>query len=95
MAVQILIKVDGQPPMNIEGLRSFALVTIPEKNPQNDTSFTSFALTPKSIAECGAYMIRLAKTMISGKPLKPLGQRLSESESKIIKPRGNFDANNN
>lgn len=95
MAIQILIKMDGQPPQELTGLKSFALVAVPEKNPNTDTSLLSGGMSPKNIAECGAFMIRLSKSMVDNTELKPLGQPLSASESRIIKPRGKHNAINN
>lgn len=88
MKISILIKAEGQPPQEITDLQAFALVTIPEKSPDRDTNFIGANLDSRAIAEIGAYMIRVAKHQLTGGELKPLGQKLSKAESRIIKPRG-------
>lgn len=97
MDIDISIKAPGRPADELKGLASGVILGIPRENPENNTSLIQFGMTPEMLAECGAYLIRVARAMKGGGPPEPFGKNPAmkgRTESGLVLP-GNkhFDLN--
>lgn len=69
----LIIKPKGSPPEITPGLMAAAVIGIPKIDPENNTTLLLAGLTPESVAECGAYLIRVARAMKEGRAPEPFG----------------------
>lgn len=88
---RIQVNLPGSEPDHIEGVSAFVLLTIPKENPSDDSQLRVAGMTPEMVAECGAYLISVARAMKTGKAPTPLGAAMNRRDpGQIIIPKDPF-----
>ena len=74
----------GAEPEVHKNLRAAAIVAIPKDRPENNTTLLLAGLTPETVAEVGAYLIRVARALKEGRAPDPFGASHPNRSAAII-----------
>ena len=82
--IRIQINVPGNPPEVLEDVYSYALITIPKTDPDNNTNYSG-NMQPKALAMAGMWLISLGRWLMNGqKGDSPTFGQISESEKSAL-----------
>ena len=88
--ISISVRQPGREPIELTDVKGFVLIPIPARNEETDTPALFAGMSIHNLAECGVWLLRLARSMQSGKPAPPLGRARNQgsvrSKSGLILP---------